>query len=208
MAGPYVYVEDIPQSTDKIRNSQPDLLQNTNSVKGIFEENHVAFSSTDAGKHKFLQMPEQTGNPTIAVNEAGLFVKEGTFSAEAELNFRRENNGQVIPFTEASLSQPGWSRLPSGLIMKWDRQTISALDASANFIAIVFPAGPAFSTVYTVNVQIQADPANPARDLNIATYVYGVTTTGFNVRQWRRNSSGTAGTDKGPYVINYLAIGS
>jgi hypothetical protein len=85
-------------SGDTLVLSRDAIRTNFEVLQSRFEDNHTDFSS-GTGKHKFLQMPEQSSAPTTAVNEGGLYTKVGSTSTVTELFFRRENNGSEIQIT-------------------------------------------------------------------------------------------------------------
>ena len=96
------------QSGKTLNQTRNPILQNFTSINSAFNVNHGDFGAPDAGKHKFLQMPEQGMAPTTAVNEAALYAAVGVSSGVTELFFRRENNNaNPIAFTEGLAAQRG-----------------------------------------------------------------------------------------------------
>lgn len=211
MPGPYVFNNNIPQPTDKISDSQPELLQNNQSIQDWIEINHVTFNDTDAGKHIGIQIVESVA-PATGAKEIGLYADQDPDTLDEELYFRRQNNGVTIPMTAADFTpNQGWTYLPSGMLIKWGTTTIAAgtgiNQSGAPTTEVDYSFGPAFSSV--LQVFPQARPAGTAlgTDPNIAIYVqtFGIGT--FTVRQWRRDAANTAGTNAGAYRISYFALG-
>lgn len=164
MPGPvYAYVGGVPLPANPINFTQPILLSNFQAINELININHVTFNTPDNfGKHKFVSMPEQGADPATTVNEAALYTKVGAVSAVTELFWRRENNGTVINMTEASLAAPtGWTRLPSGLLMKWSAQAMTSGVTTVNFNG-GGAFGPNFTTVYS----LQATPY-----INVTTWL-------------------------------------
>lgn len=126
----------------------PQALTSTGSATGTFNATNGAVVITGNGENPssnvyFVPI-------TIATDQGALYVIEGANSAGPELTFRRENNGEPIAFTEGSLGisfASGWSRFPSGLIMKWGRET-----GSASYSVDLTIIGPQFSAVYGAQV--------------------------------------------------------
>jgi hypothetical protein len=85
------YTSNIPQPTDNPSSSQDQILQNFQSISTTVAVNHVQFNDADQGKHKFLQMPEESSAPSTASNEGALYTKD-TGSAP-NLFWRNESNG-------------------------------------------------------------------------------------------------------------------
>lgn len=85
-------------SGDTLVASRDPIRTNFEILQSRFQDNHTDFGS-GTGKHKFMQMPEQASAPTTAVNEGALYTKQGSYSASAELFYRRESNGSEIQLT-------------------------------------------------------------------------------------------------------------
>jgi len=202
------YNQNIPLATDALKVSQADILANFAELFTFFGVNHQNFGQVGEGKHKFLQMPEQAVAPVTAVNEAGLYSAVGAISAVTELVFRRENNGISIPFTEGVNATQGWTRLPSGLIMKWNTVLVSAVNANANVISnIPMTDPPTLITSLWGIVVAQANPGLPTIDVNAVCYVTSLASNQINYKIWRRNLANTPGTNQGPLNITGLLLG-
>lgn len=93
------YTSNIPQPGDNPSDSQDQILQNFQSISTTNSVNHVAFNDPDQGKHKFLQMPEQSSAPSTAADEGGLYTK--AVSAVTQLFWRNESNGTEQQFTNS-----------------------------------------------------------------------------------------------------------
>ena len=125
------YNNNIPQPTDRIKASQNDILQNFQSIHTVVGIDHVNFDdvSGNEGKHNFVTLQVQAGDRATnnPATEIALYSKNVVASNQSELHFRRENNGAVIPFTQAdlSLNRRGWTYLPSGAKMVWGENNIT-----------------------------------------------------------------------------------
>lgn len=99
------YTSAIPQPTDNPSSSQDQILQNFQSISTLVAVNHVQFNDGDEGKHKFLQMPEESSAPATAANEGALYTKDT--GSEPNLFWRKESSGaeqqmtNTIPVTVA-----------------------------------------------------------------------------------------------------------
>jgi len=195
-----VYSANIPQPGDRIKDSQPLILANFQDINTWVQVNHVGFvGGANDGKHNYVSMPEQAANPATAVNEAALFVRQGTYSGVSELCFRRENNGNIYEASAATLATPGWTFLPSGLLLKWGTANATGLGT------LVFPAGgaiPAFNQIF--NVQVTTAYVNVADGDGFVRVVdYAAPWTSFRVFASHRTTVGAYG----PVAFDYLAIG-
>ena len=151
------YYSGIPLAADDQDQSQPDILANFTAINSWTGVNHYNFASANAGKHSGIQLPEQGAAPTTAVNEGAVYTKVGAATAKTELAFRRENNGAVVETTASTLSTvplaasntPGWTMLPSGILMKWGYAAFGAAPTVDVLYDATVPFGAVFSVVIT-----------------------------------------------------------
>jgi len=189
------YSNSKPQPTDKLRVSQNDILNNFIALKTTIDTNHVTFDMADTGKHKFISFPEQLADPALAVNEVQFYAKNSTLSTEAELFLRRED-GTIYEITSAGKAVTGWTRLPSGILIKWGNTSATGL------ATITFPVVatiPAFTTVYSIQL---VPIAAGAVDADIAVRLVSFIAASFDVYCTAR----TTVADK-LASFEYLAIG-
>ena len=191
---------DTPLATDARNATQPLIRENFNSVVTAWDVNHVAIThGTDYGKHNFITLPEQGASPATLANEGALFTRQGVPSGVTELCFRRESSGVVSEMTSGSLAAIGWSRLPSGLLIKWGNGT-----ATAGLYTYTFPVGatiPAFTTIYSIQITtayINASDGDGVVRLNNFTAPY----TQFSVYASQRTAVVAKSVN-----FQYLAIG-
>lgn len=116
------YLSNIPLATDQIKNSQPQLNANFQSL------GNALLGVDSAG----LLMTELGLAPTTGVNQGAFYAKQGTNSGVTEAAFRRESNGTSTVFTEGVNASTGWTRVPSGLLVKWQTTTITAQGSGTN----------------------------------------------------------------------------
>lgn len=213
------YQENIPQPNDQLSQSQNDILGNFQAIKTLVDINHVTFGGADQGKHKFVTMPEQGAAPATLANEGALYTAQGVYNTEAQLYWRRESNGVVVPFTEGLNANNGWARLPTGALIKWGSQVIPLSNNATDTYSFAWPVGaniPAFAAnpyqvYYTVFGSFSeadvSDNASTAAQLKIrvASRVLDVSkvfiTTGELV------VSDVAYNGWNQFTLSYLAIG-
>lgn len=85
------YNSGVPQPTDNPSSSQDQILQNFQSISTALAVNHVQFNDADQGKHKFLQMPEESSAPATASNEGAIYTKDS--GSQPDLYWRNESSG-------------------------------------------------------------------------------------------------------------------
>jgi len=182
------YQNDIPQANDELATSQDDLLNNFAAIDTFVNVNHVGFNGADQGKHAQITFPlgPLAGQPfTYAVGEIGLQSLNQLPTSVPDIWMSR-GASTAFPITGAAISNPGWSYLPSGVLLKWGTVAVP----SGGSYAIVFPVA-ATNPVYA-----NAIVAFLTNYTNMTSYVVSLTTTTLTI-----NTSG-AGT------VGYLVIGA
>lgn len=190
------YSPNTPQFNDVPSSSQPQLLNNFQSISTFVNVNHVDFDLPDQGKHKWVSFPIQGSSPATNTTEVALFSKTSANTGNVELYMRKQNNGTLTSFTEqaAITSSSGWTYLPSGILMKW-----GTLNATGAITVDANTFGPAYTTLYSVQLTNQTTTSSSD------TYVMGgvITGTNFDVYVGSRTTPGTPATAN----FNWLTIG-
>lgn len=145
------YNADIPQASDDPSQSQGQILGNFQELNTSNSVNHGTYSDADQGKHKFLQMPEQSSAPTTAANEAGLYTKEVPTLAVTGLYFRDESDGTERQLTNLSITNLVNAGTAAGTLYRMDnplRFTIysGVTNAFSGSATVTFPAG--YTTIF------------------------------------------------------------
>ena len=191
--------KDIPLSTDKLSTSQADIRTNFSDIQALITVNHGDFDAADEGKHTHVSLPEQGASPTTAADEVALFSRQSTLTGVAELAVRKESDGTVNEFTSSTAATNGWTRLPSGILLKWGIQTVS-VTGDAYLTYPVAATVPAFTTVFSAQVSVYVNTVN---DSDTAIRVSDVSdATKLRVYGSHRYSSGSAAT-----TFTWFAIG-
>lgn len=193
------YNQNIPQATDQISDSQNDLLNNFQSIKTLIDVNHVTFDDPNEGKHAFVEMPQQVAAPATALGEVGLYCLASAYGANAPtLVYRKENSGTAVEIASANLANPGWTFLPSGLLLKWGAANAVAANGAG---VVVYPAGagiPAFGTVYATYLMATGGNNNS---------ILYVDTTNNTTQVGYYSQARYVGAPFVSYTFNYLTIG-
>lgn len=191
------YNNNIPQATDVIANSQGAILGNFQSIATLVAVNHAPFNSTNQGKHNFVEMPAQSPVPTTVAGEVGLYCQTSALTGVPALVFAPQSAGTPVEFTSSLQATAGWTRFPSGILLKWGQNFVSGQET------VTFPTGsniPIFANLFNVYLQ---GITTPSDDPNNACYITDLTTTSFGVLTTPRTSTGTTAA-----LISYLAIGN
>lgn len=196
------YTSNIPKTGESLGSTRTRINANFNTIDSMLALNHVAFNSLGEGKHKFLQMPDQSSAPNTIANELALYSK--SLSANSQLFMRSESAGseyQITNVDDAYIAKfgeltlvinqyyTGWTFLPGGLIMNYG--TIPAILNLSNDIVFARP----FSTnVYSIQLTGKRTSSG-----NVTYTARDVTTTKFT---FNTSDSGSTSTN-----IDFIAIG-
>jgi len=190
------FQSNIPQPTDELKTSQNDLLNNFQTLNTAWEINHYSFDLVDQGKHKYVTLPEQGAAPVTAADEVAIYSKLSTLTATSELFVRKEGAGDEIEFTSSASATPGWTRLPSGILIKWGASTANG---ATNIPFPVAATIPVFNNVYSVQLTV-IDAA--AADADEAIRLTAFAAASIDVWGSPRSTTGTKAVN-----FEYLAIG-
>lgn len=159
------YTQNIPTASQRQKDSQPLIQANFQGIKTLIDVNHVTFDdpSGNQGKHKFVTFPLQSSVPAISTNEMVLFEKIPAapfpLTAVPELFLKRNIvAGSELPITASGFGVPtsvanqGWTYLPSGILLKYGKSTLSASSPGVKTVDLSV-IGPAYtSAIYSVSL--------------------------------------------------------
>ena len=191
-----------PEETETIKNSQSKILENFQSIKTIIEQNHVAFGESLQGCHKYVIMPNASvpsdSDPATDPTDLRLFarVDSGPNFPQLWLKYPDNTLSQLTGDNSASTgtSGTGWSKFPSGVIMKWGTATISA---TTSVFPVVFPVGASIPVFTKTAGYIKITPTSTGASTFNKVYVANKSATGFS-------AGGELNTS---FTINWFAIG-
>jgi hypothetical protein len=139
-----IWNNNIPQPGSVPANTQAPLLQNMTNLPLYLAINHDAFGLASEGKHKFVSMPDQAVDPVGLAGESTLFSHVSPITGVTELAWRR-GVGAPVEFTgHGGLN--GWTRLPSGILIKWGNFTANGATP------VAYDATVPFASVYSIMV--------------------------------------------------------
>lgn len=173
------YLNNIPTADQRLRDSQPDLLENFACINDLLGVDHIIDPWTspatgNQGKHNKVTLPEQADDPATAANEIALYTK--AVAGVTQLFLQPEGvaattDGRDITSVAWAANQ-GSTMLPSGLILKWGTGTTPA----GGSLTVAFTS--AFNTIYMAQASIAAAAgtnANGAEDASVRIYTYDAT---------------------------------
>lgn len=192
------YDQNIPQSTDFLSTSQPQLLANFQAIQTLVAVNHEDFASANIGKHKFVTFPVQSATPATVAGDIALFSKASALTGQNELFFQQDTGDplDIVPFTASDPATTGWTYLPSGLLLKWG--TLAG-NGDATFAFPVAANIPVFNHVYSC--QITTSFLSGA-DVDVFVRLSDISTTTLRVYCSPRTTVGAKNAS-----FNYIVIG-
>lgn len=193
------YDNSIPNASDKLKNSQPQIKDNFAALKTLIDVNHGTFGAADQGKHKFVTMPEQSSAPTTAADEMALYTK--AVSGVTQMFLRNEGNGAEVDFTSAVKSNSNGSlTLPCGIILKWGRATTAANGLLTVTFSTAFPT--AILTAYATVAVVGGSNANAEANDRYAR-IYNYTTAQLQAVTYIQKVA----RDRATQTFTWFAIG-
>lgn len=197
------YNENIPQQTDKLKISQPQLLENFLQIGLVWTVDHEDFDETNEGKHAKATLPEQLVDPVVQNTQVCLYAKTSDITNNLELfkvsSFNNGNTLNEFAMTGKDAAEEGWSYTPSGLVMKWGKVSVTGAQ-TVNFP--VDAAIPRFVTNLMVMLNI-VDNSGVDPDLFVYLLTYNRDAfTAFVIN--RTNIITTPATSD----VYYLALGT
>ncbi len=191
------YNPNIPQAPDFLSASQDQILQNFNLANQFIGTDHVNFTAgSNNGKHNKSTYPRQGASPSTNATEGVIFSRLSTHTGQTELVFRKENNGTQSEFTSGLNAVNGWTRLPSGMLLKWGTAVVAGGASAANFpVAATIPV---FTAILNGIISV-ADITIPPNTFVTLRSINGV---GINVYASARTS-----TANSPATFRYFVIG-
>lgn len=193
------YSNNVPQANQSFNATQGPILNNFQAIEALVTVNHGDFDTVNQGKHLFVSMPIQSVDPVTAAAEMALYTKTSALTGLTEMFIERESNGTVTEFTSSTAAVNGWTRLPSGILLKWGSQTQTGKHT------VLFPVGatvPVFANIFTILVSV----ANPVGADSSAPSLY-VQVNNYNTTQFVVFCTNLALANT-PVTFSYLAIGN
>lgn len=191
------YNANIPQPNDILADSQDDILENFQQLNTAWNINHESFNNANQGKHTQITLPENVAPTNTLIDEANIYSQLSILTGVTELAWQRENNGAHIEWTGLKTGSNGWTRLPSGILVKWGGGSATGFNQ-----LITFPVAadtPVFTALF--NVIVTARAAGATSDL-CNTVAGSFTIVSFNISCFDINGIAAA------VPFSYVAIGT
>lgn len=139
------FTPGIPASGQSLGNSRTQVLNNFSSLRTTNAVNHYDVNDALAGKHKFLQMPQQGSGPATTATEIGLYCK--AVAGTSRLFLRQQSSGTEIQLSniDPALTTSGGSTevrtfLPGNFLMYSGTASVAVgVAGTFNFLNGAFP---------------------------------------------------------------------
>jgi hypothetical protein len=151
----------VPLIGQTLNASRAPINSNFAAIGAAFLEDHVGYNDPGQGRHNRISFPTQSSAPAAQAAIVQLYSQLSTLTTQPELMYERQSGStaptavQIAEFTSAGWANPGWTRLPSGILLKWHT---GIGFGGANFVSInlnndglnVLPNAPNFDTVLNI----------------------------------------------------------
>lgn len=150
-------LNNVPLSGQTLSVTRVPINQNFSVIDTAFAVDHVDYNISGQGRHNKVSFPVQNPVPAPQAGIVQLYSQLSAITNQPELVFTHQLGStaplaaRIVEFTSAGWANPGWTRLPSGILLKW-RSGINF--ASVNTVTINLnvdvPGSPNFTTLFSV----------------------------------------------------------
>jgi len=193
----------VPLAGQTLAASRPDINGNFSTIDTAFAIDHIDYNLPGQGQHNKISFPIQNPVPAPQAGIVQLYSQTSAITGQPELVFTHQLGStapvaaRIVEFTSAGWANPGWTRLPSGILLKWHA---GINFASMNTVAINLntdvPGSPNFTTLFSV---FNSSTSNTKYNTVVSIKSIVGTTVTFQ-------HNGLVDAPAG-YTIAYLAIG-
>lgn len=178
----FTYNDGVPSTNNDPSDDQPDMLTNTQSIKGIWGIDHYTFGvGVDIdGRHKQCSMANQTA-PGIPTGSDGVYYVNN--DVPMFQNTSNANNFIATYTGTPTAASTGKTYLPGGILMQWGTVSSPGGSGTVNF-------STAFSAIYNVQLTIRRDVSSTTVGVYVDTapttalFKYIISSSGSNSLFW------------------------
>jgi hypothetical protein len=195
---------NVPNPGQTLGNSRPSINSNFAVIDAAFQVDHVDYSTSGQGQHNKVSFPTQNPIPAPQAGIVQLYSVISAITGEPELVFTHQAGStapigaQIVEFTSAGWTNPGWTRLPSGILLKWHARIGFGGGGSITLnVNADVPGSPNFNALLNVLITTVDTSASYNNVIGISSIVF----PNFTVSKFGGGNPGASVT------FNYLAIG-
>lgn len=150
-------LNNVPLSGQSLSVTRVPINQNFSTIDTAFQVDHVDYNIANQGMHNRVSFPTQNPVPAPLAGIVQLYSQVSAITGQPELVFAHQlgstapTAAQIVEFTSAGWANPGWTRLPSGILLKWHYGiSMAGLATVVVNLNTDVPGSPNFTTVYSV----------------------------------------------------------
>ena len=173
----------VPLSGQTLGVTRVPINQNFSVIDTAFAVDHVDYNVSGQGQHNKVSFPVQNPAPAPQAGVLQLYSQLSTITNQPELVFTHQTGStapvaaRIVEFTSAGWANPGWCRLPSGILMKWGTINTTTYNTLETIPFSVGAGIPVFSAIYSC----QITTASAQTDTQVVVIMGSFTTTTVNV---------------------------
>ncbi len=197
-------LNNVPLSGQTLNATRVPINQNFSVIDTAFQVDHVDYNISGQGQHNKVSFPTQNPVPAPQAGICQLYSIISAITGQPELVFTHQAGStaptaaQIVEFTSAGWTNPGWTRLPSGIMLKW-RSGIGFGGGSSVTINInaTSPTSPPFTSFETILIT----PIDTSASYNNVIGLTTISFPNFTVSKFGGPNPGSSVT------FSYLVIG-
>jgi hypothetical protein len=150
-------LNNVPLSGQSLSITRVPINQNFSVIDTAFTVDHVDYNIAGQGQHKKVSFPTQNPVPAPQAGIVQLYSVLSAITNQPELVFTHQTGStapaaaRIVEFTSAGWANPGWTRLPSGILLKWHSGiNFASLETVAIDMNADVAGSPNFTTVFAV----------------------------------------------------------
>lgn len=150
-------LNNVPLSGQTLSITRVPINQNFSTIDTAFAVDHVDYNIAGQGQHNKVSFPPQNPVPAPQAGIVQLYSQLSAITNQPELVFTHQAGStaplaaQIVEFTSAGWANPGWTRLPSGILLKWHSGiNFASLETVTINLNADVPGSPNFTTVFSV----------------------------------------------------------
>lgn len=193
----------VPLAGQTLAASRPDINGNFSTIDTAFAVDHIGYNLPGQGQHNKVTFPVQNPVPAPQAGIVQLYSQTSAITNQPELVFTHQLGStapvaaRIVEFTSAGWANPGWTRLPSGILLKWHSGiNMASISTVAINLNTDVPGSPNFVSVFSV-----FNSTTSAANYNTVVDIQSIVGTTVTFAQ-----NGLVNPPPG-FTIAYLAIG-
>lgn len=156
-------LNNVPLSGQTLNVTRVPINQNFSVIDTAFQVDHVDYNLAGQGQHNKVSFPTQNPVPAPQAGICQLYSQVSAITNQPELVFTHQAGStapleaQIVEFTSAGWASTGWTRLPSGILLKWNTGiSIAGTNSVTVNVDVADPSSPAYASIYTAFTTLES----------------------------------------------------